>query len=231
MHTESIAILYICTGKYSIFWKDFYQSSERFFLPNQQKRYFVFSDTLQLDGDSDKIKIIRQEKLGWPYDTLMRFHLFDSIKDELKNFDFIFFCNANLIFNNTISKDILYCNNKPADLIVVNHPFFHWVKVPYNFPYERNKKSLAYIPRKSGSIYAFGAFNGGTSASYLCLIKTLKDRIDMDLSKKIIALWHDESHLNKYILESEENINILSHNYGYPEGHDLPLKDNIYKNS
>lgn len=39
-----IAILYICTGKYNVFFRDFYSSSEKYFLPNCEKTYFVFSD-------------------------------------------------------------------------------------------------------------------------------------------------------------------------------------------
>lgn len=41
---KKIAILYICTGKYDIFWEDFYKTSEKYFLNNSEKHYFVFTD-------------------------------------------------------------------------------------------------------------------------------------------------------------------------------------------
>lgn len=41
---KSIGILYICTGPYILFWKDFYESFEEKFLPSYQKKYFVFTD-------------------------------------------------------------------------------------------------------------------------------------------------------------------------------------------
>ena len=44
-----IAILYICTGKYNIFWKDFYTSCEKNFIPNSEKHYFVFTDAENID--------------------------------------------------------------------------------------------------------------------------------------------------------------------------------------
>ena len=37
-----IGIFYICTGKYSIFWKGFFDSCEQFFLPQVEKKYYVF---------------------------------------------------------------------------------------------------------------------------------------------------------------------------------------------
>ena len=92
-----IAILYICTGKYDVFWKGFLRSYEKNFLPNSIKEYFVFTDAPSLYGE-DKCKRIHkifQKKLGWPYDTLMRFQMFDSIADRLQEFDYVFFMNAN----------------------------------------------------------------------------------------------------------------------------------------
>ena len=43
-----IGILYICTGKYDIFWKDFYLSAERYFMQDQSfiiGRDFYFAGT------------------------------------------------------------------------------------------------------------------------------------------------------------------------------------------
>ncbi len=42
-----IGILYICTGKYDIFWKDFYLSAERYFMQDQSFiiEYYVFTDS------------------------------------------------------------------------------------------------------------------------------------------------------------------------------------------
>lgn len=228
MKTEvSIAILYICTGKYSVFWPGFYESSEEYFLPKSRKRYFVFSDTLS-GPLPDNVTLIYQEKMGWPYDTLKRFHLFNSIEARLKDFNFIFFCNANLEFKKTISEDILTNEKGDADLIVVKHPFFYWVKHPSSYPYERNKKSTAFMKKNWGFMYAFGAFNGGRSESYLKMVNELKRRIDVDLGNDIIALWHDESQLNRYIFETKENLKILECNYACPEGQSRPEVGEIY---
>lgn len=45
---KSIGILYICTGPYVLFWKDFYKSFQEKFLVDFEKRYFVFSDAEEI---------------------------------------------------------------------------------------------------------------------------------------------------------------------------------------
>ena len=41
-----IAILYICTGKYYIFWENFYNSAQKNLFPYETKHFFVFSDKI-----------------------------------------------------------------------------------------------------------------------------------------------------------------------------------------
>ena len=94
---SKVAILYIATGRYTVFWDYFYQSAERNLLPDCDKHYFVFTDDQELLNTSDthNVSYILQNKLGWPHDTLMRFDIFLGIKDQLETFDFIYFFNAN----------------------------------------------------------------------------------------------------------------------------------------
>jgi hypothetical protein len=224
----NIAILYICTGKYEVFWKQFYESCEKYFLPMHSKHYFVFSDTLPAASLTEKVTLTEQSRLGWPKDTLMRFALFAPLKEKLAGYDYIFFCNANTNFVKTVDDDILQNDGRPAALIVTRHPFFYWVTQPKDYPYERNPDSRAYIPLKKGKWYVMGGFNGGDTASYLELIATLEQQIADDLRRGIVAKWHDESHLNHYLLHTQKNTRVLNYNYGFPEGHDLPLKHDVY---
>ena len=105
-----IGILYICTGKYDIFWKDFYLSAERYFMQDQSFiiEYYVFTDSPKLyDEENNKhIHRIKQKNLGWPDNTLKRFHIFLRIKEQLeRETDYLFFFNANLLFTSPISKE------------------------------------------------------------------------------------------------------------------------------
>jgi hypothetical protein len=50
-------------------------------------------------------------------------------------------------------------------------------------------------------------------------------RIHEDLKNGFTAIYHDESHLNKYL--HGKNIKILSPSYGYPEDGNLPFEPTI----
>jgi hypothetical protein len=54
------------------------------------------------------------------------------------------------------------------------------------------------------------------------MIETLRDNVNADLSKKIIAAWHDESHLNRFFTDNEEKVVTFSPGFAYPETWDMP---------
>jgi hypothetical protein len=82
---NKIGILYICTGKYNILWKDFYLSAEQYLLRNSEVHYFVFTDADDIfdEDHNPRIHKIYQKNLGWPDNTLKRFHIFQGIEGEL----------------------------------------------------------------------------------------------------------------------------------------------------
>lgn len=220
-----VAILYICTGKYDVFWKEFFDSYEKNFLPNTIKEYFVFTDAEKIykEDACDRIHKIYQQRLGWPDDTLMRYHMFDTISERLIVFDYIFFMNANCKCVAQISEEELLPVEK--DIVVVQHPGA-FRKKPRQFTYDRNPRSTAYIKRGEGCYYICGGINGGKAKSYIGLIKELKMNIDIDRKNNIVARWHDESHINHYILEHDNWI-MLSPAYCYAEGWKLPYEAKI----
>jgi len=218
-----ISILYICTGKYSMFWKEFYNSSQRFFLSGVEKHYYVFTDSND-NIETDNITVIYTKYKGYPWDTLYRFEMFWPLKDELKNFDYIFFFNANMLFVNIVGKECLPAI-EDGGLVALIHPTLY-NKTERFLPFERNKKSQAYIPHtKQKYTYYMGSLNGGIAEVYLDLIKKCMDDIRIDLENGIIALVLDESHLNKYLFEHK--VLGLSPAYGYPEGMNLPFDKKI----
>ena len=92
-----IGMLYICTGKYTVFWPEFYRSFEEKFLPGCEKEYFVFTDAPAIEyEDAPRVHRIYQEAYPWPYSTLKRFSIFLTQEDALRGMDYLFFFNANL---------------------------------------------------------------------------------------------------------------------------------------
>ena len=220
-----IGVLYICTGNYTVFWDDFYHSCEKNFLQNHQRFYFVFTDGQINAFDNPNVRIIYQEKLGWPFDTLKRFNMFLRIEDQLEEMDYLYFFNANIIVHQKVEdKDVFPSDNK--ELVVAQHPCCYEEKNPDKFPYDRNPDSLAFIPFGEGNVYVQGAFNGGVSGKFLQMCKIINENTELDLSRNVIALWHDESHLNKYILD--KTFLLLNPGYIYPEGWKLPFEMKMY---
>ncbi len=211
-----IGVLYIAIGRYTVFWKDFYQSAEKYFLPGHPKSYFLFTDSEVPFWDKSNLNIrpFYQNKLGWPFDTLMRFDIFLQAEEYLKEMDYLFFFNANMLFVQRIIDEDIFKEDK--NLIGLTHPLF-FGKMPDNFSYERNELSLACMNYQEGETYFMGSFNGGRQEQYIKLIHVLSQRIHQDLDRGIIALWHDESHLNRYLWENRACVETLSEKYGIPE--------------
>lgn len=217
-----IALLYVCTGQYVVFWNDFFDSFEKFFLKDYEKHYYVFTDSLSLykESECNRIHRIYQENLGWPGNTLKKFHMFSKISEKLKKFDYIFFFNANAECVSEVKANEFL----PIDC---NYSFCQvpgWYKLPkILFPYEKNKKSMAYFPKKMGTYYLAGGLNGGKADAYLHMVEDLKKATDIDLKNGIIASVHDESHLNKFVI-GRNDYRVISPEFLYPEGWELPYE-------
>lgn len=218
-----VGILYICTGKYSAFWERFYRNSQKnFFTENDvEKHYFVFTDDNKIKS-TELIHVYEKKSEGFPLDSLKRFELFLSIENDIKNMDFIFFLNANMDFVQKVGKEILP-NDEHSGLLGVLHPGYY-NSPKEQLPYERNKKSKAYIPYIKNHQYKYymGGFNGGKTKDFLKLCKVCNDNIISDENNKIMACFHDESHINAYFFNKQ--ILALPPEYGFPEDSKLPFE-------
>ena len=214
-----VAILYICTGRYAQFFDGFYKSAEQYLLQGVEKRYFVFTDQEQLTK-AENVELLIRPCRGFPEDSLFRFDRFLEIKDKLKDYDYTFFFNANMRFVAPVGEELL-----EERLTAVLHPGY-FDKPEWRYPYERNKLSKAYIPAHEEDYhYYMGSLNGGKTADYLALAETCSQHIHEDWEKDIVACYHDESHLNRYL--REHRCKALSPAYAYIEGKELPFEPKI----
>ena len=214
-----VAILYICTGRYVQFFDGFYKSAEQYLLKGIEKRYFVFTDQEQLI-EADNVELLLRPCRGFPEDSLFRFDRFLEIKDKLKNYDYTFFFNANMRFVAPVGEELL-----EERLTAVLHPGYY-DKPEWRYPYERNKQSKAYIPAHEDNYYYYmGSLNGGKTEDYLALAETCSQHIHEDWEQGIVACYHDESHLNRYL--REHSCKPLSPAYAYIEGEELPFEPKI----
>lgn len=216
-----IAILYICTGKYTVFWKEFYETFEKNFLRASEKTYFVFTDSKKLPYATEKnVCLIPQKNLGWPDNTLQRFAMFVREEERFKDYDYTFFMNANMLCLEEVTEED-FLPIKEDILVAVDA--IAYGKNPDDFTYDRNPLSKAYIPFGEGKYYVMGGLNGGKTAPYMKMVHELKDNVDEDTKNGVMAIWHDESHLNRYII-GREDLKILPPCYGGIEEWDLPYE-------
>lgn len=218
----TIGILYVGIGRYIQFWDEFYTSCEKYFLPQAEKKYFVFTDHPLVAPPN--VKVVFQEDLGWPGNTLFRFQMFLRQKEELEAFDFIYFFNGNTLFLDTISEKEIIPNESEGYLVALSWYIYDSVS-NVKYPYERNHESTAYIPKGKGIHYYQGGLNGGRSKEYLELMERCNYQIIEDNKKGIVAISHDESHLNKYLLD--KRIKVLNTEYGRPGQWSFPKKPKI----
>lgn len=197
-----IAIIYICTGRYDVFWDDFYKSSEKYFYPEIEKHYFVFTDSKRMiELKETNVHPYYQCKSGWPYDTLLRFNWICTIQDILTTYDYCYFCNANSLFLKEVNNNIIPLPTAKIPLIFSIHVRGYEDTTGSSASPERNPNSTAYVSEGTPCRAHSGGFWGGLSDDVLRMCRTLRDRIAQDLNNGIIAIWHDQSHLIKYATE------------------------------
>ena len=217
-----IAVLSINIGDYVVFWKEFYESAKKNFMTDAELSFYVFTDNISKieDESGNDVYCIYQEDMGWPFNTMKRFHLFAKITNQLLEYDYVFFANANAKFVSKIDTKLIDTSKL---YIMAEHPGFHG-KRNEDKPFERNTKSNAYVSLDNGKFYVQGAFYGGKSKEFVDMIRFLDDETEKDLSKNIIAIWHDESFLNMFVSKNLDKCQILGWQYLYYEERVFPYR-------
>lgn len=196
---KKIAILYIATGRYTIFWDEFYNSCEKNLLPNCEKHYFIFTDSKEFESN-EKITIVPQENLGWPLIACLRYKILNKVKEELKGYDYSFFFNGNMEVIRTVTEEELLPTKEEGYIVAPLHSGNKRFKSNYEFEYERNPKSTSYIPYGEGKQYFHNGLIGGRVKEFLEMLDVCEKMMDEDLKNNIIPKYHDESVFNKYVL-------------------------------
>lgn len=210
----NIGLLVVATGKYICYVEPLIRSAEKYFCKNHRVTYFVFTDG-ELE-EAPNIVRIYQPRLGWPFDTMMRFHAYHGARELLSGQDYLFASDADMLFVDDVGDEIL------SERVATQHPGF----VGRRGSYEESPSSAACVNSSEGSQYFAGGFYGGTREEILKIIKTNAEHIDDDLSRGVIAIWHDESHWNRYCIDHPPTL-ILTPSYCYPESLSLPYSKKL----
>jgi histo-blood group ABO system transferase len=212
-----VGLVVIATNKYIRFAQPLYESMKKYLLnePGIERKMFLLTN--QPDFFRGPV-YIRKVHEPWPYITLRRYEMFLKHSNYFHDMDYLFYCDADMLFVNRVGREIL------GETVATIHPTY-WNASRDEFPYETNPASTAYIAPGQGTRYFFGSFQGGRTSAFLNMSRILHKNITKDLHNGIIAVWHDESHMNRYMMEHPPAVE-LSPAYGFPEAawaRDLPF--------
>lgn len=210
-----IGLLVIATNKYIQFVNPLWESVKKHFMKNHEVTMFVFTNRQDFIPQQGQV-VIPQEHMSWPGPTLMRYSIFNKSSELLKDMDYLYYCDADMLFVDEVGDEIL------GDLVGTLHPGFY-NKTRNEFTYDTNPNCLAYVAPHEGDYYFAGGFNGGKTSKFLEMCLSLAINIDKDLQNGIVAVWHDESHMNRYFINNEPEV-FLSPSYCFPESWSLPFE-------
>ncbi|XP_034541646.1 N-acetyllactosaminide alpha-1,3-galactosyltransferase-like isoform X2 [Notolabrus celidotus] len=196
---SSVALTVFAVGRYldAYLWT-FLNSSEHHFMLGLPVKYYVFTDmpeklpNIKL-APQRTMKVIHVERHSrWQDISMMRMKsIADIIESDIRQHCTHVFCfDVDQVFTGRFGSEAL------GDSVALLHAHFYRLPVK-RFTYDHNPKSKAYM--ETGDFYYHAAVFGGSWESVKAMTEACYQSIMEDKENKVEALWHDESHLNKYL--------------------------------
>ncbi len=209
-----VAVGTMATGRYIEFVPDFWRSAGQFLLPQCTKHLFLFTDRKDATLASwDNVTFVGQEKLGWPFDSIMRFEMYLSLHAVLTDkYDFFYAIDSDAVFVSPVGAEIL------GRRVAALSAWFHGRSV-LTHPTDANPASPFYIPSELKRLYFAGGLFGGMVAEVMSMLGRICPQIRGLLTQAVPYLppWHDESILNhEFNVVAPPDV-ILGPEYLFPE--------------
>ncbi|GCB72594.1 N-acetyllactosaminide alpha-1,3-galactosyltransferase-like isoform X1 [Scyliorhinus torazame] len=198
-----IGLTVFAIGRYlDRYLKDFLESAEQHFMKGHRVIYYVMVDiaskvpALQLSPGRNLTVIEVPRQSRWQDISMMRMQqIGDLIQDQIRfEVTYLFCFDVDQVFVGRFGVEAL-----AYSVAQIHSAFFAANR--NKFTYERSPKSAAYIALDEGDFYYHAAVFGGRPDLVLNLTRTCLEGIIRDKSNKVEAVWHDESHLNRYFLD------------------------------
>ncbi|XP_038193992.2 histo-blood group ABO system transferase 1-like [Arvicola amphibius] len=197
----TIGLTVFAIKKYVVFLKLFLETAEQHFMVGHKVIYYVFTDRpadvpqVPLGAGRKLVVLTVRNYSRWQDVSMHRMEMISHFSERrfLHEVDYLVCADVDMKFRDHVGVEIL------SALFGTLHPGFYRSSRGA-FTYERRPKSQAYIPRDEGDFYYAGGFFGGSVVEVHHLTKACHQAMVEDKANGIEAVWHDESHLNKYLL-------------------------------
>ena len=227
-----LTIFTVATDRYLDFWLDLMSSANKFVEKSLIVQWIVFTNREKdippalkrsLGGN---LLVVKFESVPWPMPTLLRYELLVSVSDKVKG-SMVMHLDADMLFVKNFSLEDLDYSIGNNDVALIKHPGFYrprnWSRLEFYLKHpvfimrdlrsvvikgglgswETDSNSLAYVSRKLRKNYVCGGVWFGKKDAIMQLCELLGNRIKSDLSRNVIARFHDESHLNWFAVNYE----------------------------
>ena len=222
---KTLNVVSVATNNYLEYWKEQAKSIEEHLAPNFKCKLFVFTDQPEeaTKFSSEfirlQVQVTQIPSYRWPEATLRRYQLITSLRGTLKDDDILMYLDSDMLAVSELSA-FDFCSNNEIKVTLVQHPGFFrlrgWAGLKFYSTnpkiaiqdllnlfvsggvgaWETRPSSNAFVSRKMRRRYYCGGIWWGSALGMIELSEQLAERIDEDSSKGIVAIWHDESHLN-----------------------------------
>uniref|UniRef100_A0ABI7VTC8 ABO, alpha 1-3-N-acetylgalactosaminyltransferase and alpha 1-3-galactosyltransferase n=1 Tax=Felis catus TaxID=9685 RepID=A0ABI7VTC8_FELCA len=217
LRNTTIGLTTFAIKKYVAFLELFLQTAEKHFMVGHKVTYYVFTDR---PGDVPRVPLGEGRQVvvlevrsysRWQDVSMHRMEMISNFSRRrfLHEVDYLVCADVDMRFRDHVGVEIL------SPLFGTLHPGFYGA-AREAFTYERRPQSQAHVPRDEGDFYYAGGFFGGSVAEVLRVTSACHQAMAVDRAHGIEAVWHDESHLNRYLLDHKPT-KVLSPEYLWDE--------------
>ncbi|XP_008308332.1 alpha-1,3-galactosyltransferase 2-like [Cynoglossus semilaevis] len=213
---SNVAVTVFAVGRYlDVYLLNFLNSAERYFMVGLPVKYYVFTDTPEKVpkvalGHKRSMKVLKVDRYDrWQDISMMRMQtISEIIESEIRySFRYVYCFDVDQVFKGRFGSEAL------GDSVAMIHSqFYRYPK--YRYTFDKNPQSKAFM--KVGDLYYHAAVFGGSWENVKNLTDTCYENIMVDKIRNVEALWHDESHLNRFFFDNKPT-KLLSPEYCWNE--------------
>jgi len=222
-------VLSIATDRYLDYWQDMILSATQN-ADFKDLQVLLFTDKPENISKEirnlfpDNLVTVKISHEPWPFPTLKRFEYIVKNSEQIKALN-VLYIDADMIFQDYFDFNHFTQILEKEELLLVKHPGYFrprgyerlhfYFTNPLQFlrdfllilkhgslgSWEKNPKSSAYVERKFRKVYFCGGIWMGQRNAVLEMSQQLSRNINSDLQESVIAIFHDESHLNRYAVD------------------------------